>query len=145
MAMQRRLYGVGSWLCMAWAATWCYKGSEVVGLVGRGPRGWSGRKSGRRLRMFGTAFVVCGRSSRVARATGPSNRAALWLVSGRGMSERRLRSWGCVFVAIVALCRVVDKASLLVRFFGSVILINRPLCEVFDPVSLINWINSLLL
>ena len=78
--------------------------------------GRSGWKSGRRPQMYGTTFMVCGRSSHVARATRRLNRAALWLACGRGVSERRLRSRGCVFVAIAALCRVVDKAWLLVRF-----------------------------
>ena len=63
--------------------------------------GRSGWKSGRRPRMFGTTFVVCGRSSRVVRATRRLNRAALWLACGRGMSERRLRSRVCVFVAML--------------------------------------------
>ena len=75
---------------------------------------------------FGTAFVVYGWSSCVAWATRSLLRAALWLVSERGMSERRLRLWWCVFVR---------------RRFGIVWTMRpRCLCGFSDAVFLINCV-----
>ena len=65
--------------------------------------------------MFGGAFIVCGWSSRVARATRRPSHAALRLTCRRGMLELWLQSRWYVFVAVMALGHVVDDALLLVR------------------------------
>ena len=52
IAMQQWLYGAESQLCIVSVATWCYVGSEVVGLVDATQRGRSDFTSGRRPRMW---------------------------------------------------------------------------------------------
>ena len=125
MAMQRRLYGVGSRLCMVWVATWCCKGSEVVGPVGRGLRGWSGGKSGRRPRMFwhivrGLRMVVsCSKGYRAPERCGAMARERAGDVGAAAPESG---------VCVCCNCGLVScgrQGLVACAVFGSVFLINR--------------------